>query len=207
MTDTVLGAVLAGGLSVRYGSPKALATVGGVRVVDRAAAALRAALADEDVVAIVNDAGLARQIGLPYRADVLRGVGPVAGVHAALGWASERGARGVLVVGCDMPFVEPELLRELRRRSHDADVVIPASAGPRGVEPLCAFYAVACMAAIERAAARGDGRMIGFHGDVSVAAVPVQDLLRFGDPGRMFFNVNTPADRAEAERLYGESGT
>src|SRR5690606_22361496 len=102
--DAVIGAVIAGGASSRFGSPKALATVGGTRVVDRVIRSLRTALGHRDVIAIVNDADLASRIGLPHRADVRAGAGALGGVHAALVWARERGSDGVLAAGCDMPF-------------------------------------------------------------------------------------------------------
>ena len=38
-----VGVVLAGGASTRFGAPKGLATVGGARIIDRVAAALREA--------------------------------------------------------------------------------------------------------------------------------------------------------------------
>jgi molybdopterin-guanine dinucleotide biosynthesis protein A len=199
----VLGAITAGGASSRYGTPKALAEVGGRRVVDRAADALRAALDCDDVVAIINDPGLAHAVGLPHRGDVLRGIGPLAGVHAALLWARERDDAGVLIVGCDMPFLEPALLRELVRRSHGADAVVPESEGRRGIEPLCAYYGTACIAAIEAAVERNDTRMIGFLEGVRTSRLPLATVRRFGDPARIFLNVNTPDDRATADRLLG----
>jgi molybdopterin-guanine dinucleotide biosynthesis protein A len=200
---SVLGCIIAGGASTRYGSAKALAEVGGRRVVDRVADSLRIALPGADVVAIVNDAGLARAIGLPHRADVLTGIGPLAGLHAALLWAMERGAAGVLAAGCDMPFLEAPLLCELLARAPAFDIVVPASEGRRGVEPLCAYYAVSCVAAIDDALRRGDTRMIGFHEQVRVQRLPLDVVRSFGEPGRMFLNVNTTEDRLRAEALAG----
>jgi molybdopterin-guanine dinucleotide biosynthesis protein A len=198
-----LGVITAGGASIRYGSPKALALVGGRRVVDRAADALRSALGSDDIVAIINDADLAQRVGLPHRGDVLRDIGPVAGVHAALLWARERRSSGVLIVGCDMPFLEPALLRELVSRGADADAVLPESEGRRGIEPLCAYYAVACIAPIEATIAAGDTRVVGFLERVRLDRVPLEVVRTFGDPARLFFNVNTQLDRVEAERTEG----
>ncbi|MBR9988678.1 MAG: molybdenum cofactor guanylyltransferase [Gemmatimonadetes bacterium] len=199
----VLGVIIAGGTSSRFGSPKALARVGGIRVIDRLAEALRAAC--DDVVAIINDAGLAHTSGLPHRADMLHGAGALAGVHAALLWARERDCSGVVAAGSDMPFLPVSLLGELVTRSAAGhDIVIPASDGPRGVEPLCAFYGVACIAAIEDAITRGDTRMIGFHQHVAVHRIPLDDVRAFGDPAVMFMNLNTPADHEAAEQIVRE---
>jgi molybdopterin-guanine dinucleotide biosynthesis protein A len=202
----VIGAVIAGGLSSRYGSPKALVEVGGQRVVDRVVSALREALGHNDIVCIANDATIAAAIGLPSRADVIAGVGALGGLHAALVWARERGCRGVLAAGCDMPFLSAPLFRALLARSADADVVLPASEGRRGIEPLCAWYGTPCVDAIEAAVRAGDARMIGFHDAVRVIRLPLTDVNAFGDPGRLFMNLNTPADRDEAERLLARHG-
>jgi molybdopterin-guanine dinucleotide biosynthesis protein A len=202
---TSLGVISAGGRSTRYGSAKALAQVGGVRVADRVAAALRAAVGADAVRCISNDVELGAAIGLPFRRDTLSDVGAVAGVHAALQWARDEGRSGALVVGCDMPFVAPDLLLALLARSSAADVVIPASRGRRGVEPLCAWYGTACIPAIEAAAAAGDARMVGFHGQVRVDTLSLAEVGRFGDLDQLFFNVNTEEDRMAAERLAGRT--
>jgi molybdopterin-guanine dinucleotide biosynthesis protein A len=143
---------------------------------------------------------LAAAIGLPQRRDVIGGAGALAGVHAALLWASERGQRGVLAVGCDMPFLSPALMGALLAGRDGHDVVIPESEGRRGVEPLCAFYGISCIAPVERAIARGDARMIGFHADVVVQRIPLDAVRAFGDPTILFMNLNTEADRIAAEQ-------
>jgi molybdopterin-guanine dinucleotide biosynthesis protein A len=199
----VLGAVIAGGRSERYGSPKPLVVVAGERLVDRVARAL--ALAADVVVAIVNDASLAHAIGLPWRSDELTGHGSLAGVHAALRWAEELGCAGVLAAAADLPLLSAPLLAHLRALAlHGWDAVLPESTGPRGMEPLCAFYATSCIGAIERAVARGDARMIGFHDDVRVHRLPLADVRAFGEPEHLFANLNTPADREALERLIAQ---
>jgi molybdopterin-guanine dinucleotide biosynthesis protein A len=195
-----LGAVLAGGRSTRYGSPKALALVGGTRIVDRVIIALRAATAD--VVLIANDSALASAIDLPCRSDALPGLGALGGVHTALLWAREEDRAGIVGVACDMPFLSAPLLQQLRERAQSgADVVIPQSGGRRGVEPLCAYYGTGCIGAIEAAAAAGDQRMIGFHEQVRVVVIPLREVNQFGEPDELFLNVNTPEDRERAERI------
>jgi molybdopterin-guanine dinucleotide biosynthesis protein A len=202
----VLGAVIAGGRSERYGSPKALATVGGIPIIERVTAALRAVVTD--IVLIANDPVLAETVPLSSRGDAVPGIGALGGIHAALLWARERASTGILAVACDMPFVSPALLECLleRARAADApDLVAPESGGPRRIEPLCAFYRDTCLDAIERAIARSDRRMIGFHGEVRVATLPREEVERYGDPDVLFLNVNTPEDRDAAQRLAAKS--
>lgn len=201
----VCGAIIAGGASTRFGSPKALAEVGGVRVIDRVTRTLEAAAGVADVIAIVNDPGLGAQVSLPHRPDVLSGAGALAGVHAALLWARELDRAGVIAAGCDMPFLSSALVSEVLRHAHMYDVVIPESDNPRGVEPLCAYYGPRCIAPIEAAIARGDARMVGFHQDVRVHRIPLDVVRSFGDPAIIFMNMNTQADLAEAGRIVRET--
>jgi molybdopterin-guanine dinucleotide biosynthesis protein A len=199
MSGRIYGAVIAGGQSTRYGSPKALATVGGRRIVDRVLDALR--VVADDVIVLANDASLGAQIGLPFRPDERTGLGALGGIHAALLWAEADGRTGVLAVACDMPFLSTGLLRHILGEATDADVVVPEGGGRHGIEPLCAYYATSCLPSIEAALARQDARMVAFHDDVRVRRVPRAAVERFGAPEILFLNVNTADDRARAERI------
>lgn len=201
-----LGAIQAGGRSLRFGAPKALATVGGVRILDRVRTSLE--VATEQILLVANEPETFADAALPIRGDALPGSGALGGIHTALLWARERGADGVLSIACDMPFVPAALLNELRTiaDSRDWDVVAPESGGRRGVEPLCAWYGIACIAAIEAAVAREDRRVIAFFEDVRVAALPLEAVRVFGDPGTLFMNVNTQEDLDRAEAIAAELG-
>lgn len=202
----VLGAAIAGGRSLRYGAPKAFATVGGVPLIERVLQALRDATAEQIVVA--NDRAAYEHLGVTIVGDVLQNGAALAGIHAALLEARQRGHDGIFAVACDMPFPCADLLRVLAQRGivTGADVVAPESDGPRGIEPLFAYYSVRCVEPIERAVERGDLRVIAFHEEIAVERIALAEVARFGDPARLFMNVNTPDERARAEALL-EPGT
>jgi molybdopterin-guanine dinucleotide biosynthesis protein A len=200
------GVVLAGGQSSRYGGlPKGLERVGGRRIIDRVADALRPVT--DSLLLIANDpAADAWLTGVRRGADILQGEGSLGGIHASLAHAG--GA--ALVVAWDMPFVTASLLDRLRRLADEtgADVAAPESGSRRGIEPLCAWYGAACREAIERALAAGDRRVIGFFGDVRVARLPANEVSAFGDPAWLFLNVNSPDElvRAEAHAATPDGG-
>jgi molybdopterin-guanine dinucleotide biosynthesis protein A len=200
-----LAAILAGGESRRFGSPKALARVGGVRVIDRVAAAVREAA--DRVVLVANHPGMFADLDLPVRPDAVPGAGALGGVHAALLWASDEGRPGALCVACDMPFVPAGLLRRILARAAEggADVVVPESTGRRGVEPLCAFYSAGCLPEVERMLADGERRLVDLLGRVRTVRVPLEEVRRWGEPETLFLNVNTPADHARAEEVARQS--
>ena len=192
------GVILAGGQATRYGGrPKGLERVAGVRIIDRVAEALRGAA--DALLVISNDPAAADWIpGVPAATDMRPGLGSLGGIHAAL----VRAGGPVLVVAWDMPFVPTALLAALRQAGArvDVDAVVPESGSPRGLEPLCAFYTQACVGPIERRLDAGDRRVIAFYEDVRLARLPAETVATFGDPARMFLNVNTPDDLAHADR-------
>jgi molybdopterin-guanine dinucleotide biosynthesis protein A len=203
MKREVLGAIIAGGASSRYGSPKALARVGGIPIVERVLRAMTAVV--PDIVMIANQNEIARAVKLPWRSDTTPGAGALGGIYTALLWAKEKERTGILAAACDMPFVSAGLLEEILRvaAERDADVVAPEGGGRRDIEPLCAFYDVSCLPGIRDALQRGDHRMISFHDDVRIRRIPLATVSRFGDPGVLFMNVNTPQDRDVANKLAG----
>jgi molybdopterin-guanine dinucleotide biosynthesis protein A len=195
MALSFTGVVLAGGGATRYGGlPKGLERVGGKRIIDRVAGALRDVT--DELLLIANDALAGDWLpGVRREQDVLIGEGSLGGIHAGLVHAASH----VLVVAWDMPFVSAALLRRLRALGERADVAVPESGSRRGVEPLCASYAPACIPAIEHSIAQGDRRVIGFFDSVRVARLPLPEVAAFGNPNWLFMNVNSPQELVEAE--------
>jgi molybdopterin-guanine dinucleotide biosynthesis protein A len=191
------GVVLAGGLATRYGGrPKGLERVEGVRIIDRVADALRAVA--DDLLLIANDPRAAAWLpGIRVASDVRPGMGALGGLHAALA----RAGTPVLVVAWDMPFASPDLLTALRALGEEGfDVALPERDAEHRLEPLCAYYAPTCIAAIEHHLDIGDRRAIAFHGDVRVGRLDAAAVAQFGDPARVFLNVNAPDDLLQAGR-------
>lgn len=202
--DEALAVLLAGGRSTRYGSPKALVEVGGRSILDRGLATLDA-IAGEAVI-VTNDPELYASAGRAMRPDVRPGTGVLGGILTAVEWARELGREAAVVLACDMPFVSPRLLSRLLADAAADRVSIPESEGPRGMEPLCAVYGVACADPIVRALDRGERAILSFFADVDVRRLPLAAVRRCGEPERMFFNVNRPEERARAERLARSTG-
>jgi molybdopterin-guanine dinucleotide biosynthesis protein A len=159
------------------------------------AAALREAT--DSLLLVANDPTAVDWIsGVPVATDKLHGQGSLGGIHAALVAANGP----VIIVAWDMPFVPASLLRALRGAGVAGDAAVPESGSKRGLEPLCAYYAPACVSPIEKRLAAGDRRVIGFYEDIRLVRLPHAEVARHGDPERMFMNVNTPEELEIAER-------
>jgi molybdopterin-guanine dinucleotide biosynthesis protein A len=113
----------------------------------------------------------------------------------------------VVCVAWDMPFVSAPLLRALAAGLAAHDAMLPESGGRRGIEPLCAAYGPRCREAIAASLDAGDLRAVGFHPRITLGILPLSEIRRFGDPGHLFFNVNTADDLARAEGLWRRHGS
>jgi molybdopterin-guanine dinucleotide biosynthesis protein A len=171
--------------------------VGGTRIIDRVAAALRTAVSE--LIFVSNAPDAAQWLpGVPVEGDVRSERGSLVGIHTSLTYASQN----VLVVAWDMPFVSPALLQLIRDRAYDAALaVIPE--GPSGPEPFCALYTRDCLPIIEGALDDGDLRLSQMIACLpKIERIPIRDVERFGDPSELFFNVNSPEDLAMAEAMH-----
>jgi molybdenum cofactor guanylyltransferase len=196
-----LGVILAGGLSRRFGSPKILADVAGQSMLHRVRSALSAAV--PEVVAIGHDPLLCAA-GLQCRPDVSPGGGPMAGLQVALRWAEERELPGVLLVGCDMPFLSAGLLQHIMLKAAATPLAVaPVGHAGGAPEPLCAWYSIALQAEVDERIASGHLAMRALVALPGVELIPPGEVRRFGDPDTIFLNVNTTADRDRAETLAG----
>ena len=194
-----LGTILAGGRNRRYGSHKALAELGGTRIIDRVANAV--AVAASRVVVVANELDVYRDVGEEVRPDIQPGLGALGGIYSAVQWAAEVDCDVALTVACDMPFVSAGLLERLVEVADPGAAVLPASQGPRGLEPLCAVYGVGCLDAISAAIERGDRAVISFFEDVDVRVLDTSEVARYGRAEHMFMNVNRQEDRLRAEDI------
>ena len=190
-TAEAIGFVVAGGRSTRMGRDKALLPWGGTTLLDHAIGRMREVCADVRVLSGPDPRYADR--GLPVHTDAAAGAGPLAGLATALAVAWPRPA---LLLGVDMPFVTPELLRHLAGALAGWDAAVPALEG--GPEPLCAAYAAACLEPVRAALAAGEHRMTAFWDAVRVRALSAADLEGLGDPQRLFRNLNAPSDYEEA---------
>jgi molybdopterin-guanine dinucleotide biosynthesis protein A len=153
----------------------------------------------DECLVLTNDRSLAGHARLTLVADADRHAGVLPALAGGL-----QAATGALclVAACDMPFVSRSVFELLLgvQAMHDADVVIPRVRNR--LEPMHAVYRrTAALDAVTDALARGQQRMTTFLASVRVVEVS-DDALRAVDPDlRAFFNLNTPDDLAEAERL------
>ena len=183
----LLGAVLAGGGSGRFGSPKALALLGG-KPLWRVAAERLGAVCD-DVVAIANDPEVASSIGIETIPDRCVPMGPLGGIDAALARAIRTGHDAALVLAVDMPWVETEALGRLAEAWRENNrAVLPLAGPPWGFEPLCGVYPVRALTPLGEALANRRLAAGAFARDLDPTVIDT------GFQQACYRSVNRPAD-------------
>jgi molybdopterin-guanine dinucleotide biosynthesis protein A len=197
----VSGAIIAGGASRRLGSDKRLVTIAGTTLLARTADVLAPLVDDlQVVIGRTEDRELVRVAlggGPPEGRDVTvsvdarPGIGPVAGLEAALA-----GARHplVLVVATDHPLLVPAVLELLVARAHASSASAVALDGPKGPEPFLAVYRRAALGPLRAAIDGGTRRMQELLGALEPELVDADDWRALDPTGRTLADVDVPAD-------------
>lgn len=183
----VAGVILAGGESSRMGRNKALLEVNGERMIETAYRRM-AELFDE-VLLVTNTPESYDFIPCRKIADIHPGMGPLGGIHAAL---SSSVAERAFVIACDMPGLNPRLIRELCGIEGGGDVVIPET--PGGLEPLHAVYSKSCLPKMEQMLFAGERRILSFFDLAQVRLVPRGRIAALDPEYASFRNINTQED-------------
>ncbi len=190
-------AILAGGLSSRFGSNKALTPIDGQPIIERVMAAVHGL--SDDLYLVTNTPELYQHLGLRMVADILPDGGALRGLHTALSSADRP---WVLCLACDMPFVQPALLKHVLALTQTAEwgAVVPRH--PGGAEPFCAAYRrEVCLPEIEPLLANRRYRLQGLLDRVPVRYIEPPELNDFDAELLSFINVNTPDEWTVAEAL------
>lgn len=195
MAGQISGAILAGGQSRRMGRDKAALLLAGEPLLLRTVRRLRTVTPDVVIIGPLERAALAP--GVPIVPDRWPQQGPLGGIATAL-QALE--SEAVLVVGCDMPFLNVALLRYLLSLAFAYDAVVVRADGQ--AHPLHAVYQKRCLPILEAQLLAGKLQVQRFLARLAVRFVEGEELDRF-DPQRLStFNANTPEEWAEALRLF-----
>lgn len=198
--------IQAGGQSSRMGEDKALKPFLGRPLIERVIERM-SPIADEMIVttnrpadyAFLKDTSTASMRGTRLVSDLKPGRGALGGLYTAVASASHP---LVAVVACDMPFASTKFFESATRLmvEEEADVVIAKS--DEGYEPIHALYRrETCLPAIEAAIDADQWKVIAWFPQVKVRALSPDEMREFDPSGLCFWNVNTPEEFAEAERL------
>ncbi len=203
MTKKPLGLVLAGGLARRMGGgDKARIRIGDKTILER----VLARLTPQCSAVILNangDPARFADTGLPVVADTVPDfAGPLAGILAGLDWAAAHApdVADIVSVPGDCPFLPADLVTRLSAARAAAGTPLACARSGEWRHPVVGLWPVALREDLRKAlTAEGLHKIevwTARHG-VAIADWPTAPV----DP---FFNVNTPEDAAEANRVAAQ---
>lgn len=182
------------------GKPKYSLSFGGETLLQRSVRNLRGTVCP---IAIVGAPGQ----DLPDIPQVLSICDPVANQGPLMGLMTglkhvEGVSEWALVTGCDMPFINNELIQCLKsHRTTESEIVIPRI--NEQFYPLCALYQTAIWRKAKLLLEKGERRLLALVDVCSIQAV-AQDALARIDPNLQFLmNINTPQCYQSALELAG----
>lgn len=165
----LLGAIIAGGKSTRFGSDKAYARYQGKRLIDLVGRAL-ATQCSALVVCGREEDGFTCLSDRPEP-----GLGPLGGLNAALHYAAANGFDAVLSAGCDIPNLPPNLAEELQG---EGAAIVQS-------QPVVGLWPFSLAAPLDTYLSDGGRALYGFAESIEARQVQI-------DPPLM--NVNRPED-------------
>jgi molybdopterin-guanine dinucleotide biosynthesis protein A len=180
------------------GQDKALLPLGERSVIERVIE--RVLPLSDDVTIITDLPGRYRHLGYRMVGDVYPGKGSLGGIYTAIHVAQYEYC---VVVACDMPFLNTDLLAHLAGLAPGFDVVVPRI--EEFPETMHAVYGKGCLEPIQHQLLADQLKIIGFFEDVRVRYVKYDEVCRFDPTFRSFINVNTPDDWERVRRM--EVGT
>ena len=131
--------------------------------------------------------------------DIYPGKGALGGIYTGLTSADSFYS---LVVGCDMPFLNRDLLCYLIDLAPNFDVVVPRIDDM--LEPLHAVYSRDCLAPIKELIDKDRLGVLQLFNLVKTRYVGKDEIAKFDPRCLSFFNINTLDDLRKAKDLIGQ---
>ena len=211
-TDNCTGVILAGGENKRMPVLKAFIEVEGKKIIERNLKIMRKLF--REIFIVTNQPELYSHLGVPMFGDVHNIRGPMTGVLTALMNSSNK---WIFVSACDMPFINPGLIRFMADERHNPvclpilnarqkkdftvmprsdiyDVVVPVL--HHRAEPLFAFYSIRVLNSLEQFILSGKKGIKDFllNHDKRVKYISSEEIKNIDPDLRSFINLNTPED-------------
>lgn len=198
-SDACAGIILSGGLNTRMNQRnKAFLQLGGHGFLDRVLVALKALFSE--IILVTKNVSFYEGWDLKIVKDIFDVHSPLAGIHAGL---ANTEADYVFCIGCDTPFLKSAVIELLMNELEPGvDIIVPVSGSY--FQPLCAVYSQKCRTIIEKQLRAGDLKIDRFFDKVVVKKIPYEKFKAVDPDLLSFFNVNTPEDFQQAEKLLAK---
>lgn len=195
MSRETVGVILAGGKSRRMGMDKAFLEIGGIPLIERAVKALLPIFSTVAIVAKAPQKFYDIR-GTHFVSDIFSEQHALGGIYTALSYFS---GKDCFVFACDMPFLNPHLIRAMMASHNGYDLFIPRSR--HGLEMLHAIYTERCRGVIEEKLRKREWCLEYVVRKLKCGIFDTTHIHTF-DPGELsFLNINTREALKKAQAL------
>ena len=188
-------AILAGGKSSRMGFDKQLLMSDDKRILEDIIRTLKEEFSD--ILIVTAKPQLYEGMDVRLCSDAYKDKGPLAGVHSALSHAR---SQYVYLLACDMPVVNLDFIRHLKRNLMDSGADICAGKFRDRLEPFNAFYSRTLLDDVVYRLETGNSSLFRFIYANQACVISQDDAAQFDKELQMFTNINT---RTEYEKFLG----
>jgi molybdopterin-guanine dinucleotide biosynthesis protein A len=195
--------ILCGGKNLRLGRNKALEVIGGQSLIEWVMERLRPLAKQMLIVTAKGKFDLPVVDKTEILVDVYPEKGPLGGIYTGLIAAKSSPS---IVVACDMPFLNTELLGYMLELTPGFDAVVPRLAQGM-MEPLHAIYARTCLPGMKARLENNQLAIAPLLKELHVRYVEEAECRRF-DPTRLsFFNINYQSELDWANKFVSQTLT
>lgn len=189
------GIILAGGKNTRIKNEKAFIQLRGKSTLVEETLKVFQKIFSE-IIVVTNNPQAYLRFGTKVVEDLVKNKGPLGGIFSGLCFST---SELNFVVGCDMPFINSDLIKYIVQKPAEYDAVIPQINGK--VESLFARYSKNALPVILSHLLQDDLKLQNILAELKVLKISSQEVERF-DPQRLsFFNINTQEDLQQAKEL------
>ena len=192
--------ILAGGENKRLSSIKGFIEINGRKIIESTLELLNKIF--ERVIISTNTPELYFYLGVPMVGDIMKYKGPMTGILSAL---LSLKAPEIFVTACDMPFINPELVRHIVDRWEEVasdtlhpsgkknwDGIIPLF--DKRPQPLLGIYSKEITFRMEESIKNGHVGLRKFLQKINIFYIKEEEVRAIDPKGKSFVNINTPED-------------
>jgi molybdopterin-guanine dinucleotide biosynthesis protein A len=187
--------VLAGGMNTRIGRQKAFLRIGGATLFDHQMKVLNGFF--KEIIIVTNEPENFKNFDGKVVRDIIPGLGPLGGLYSGLAVSS---CIYSLLMACDMPFINLELLKYMISQINRNDIVIPRSS--KGVETLFAIYSINCLESIKRQIDTRHLKLVDILNSHNVRFITREEIQDFDPRELTFININTFEEYVGAKSIW-----
>ncbi len=187
--------ILAGGENARMGREKAFLRIGERTIIEEQKDTLSKIF--DEIIIVTNTQKYFKKIDAKVVTDIIPDSGPKGGLYSGLAVSSNIHS---FVIGCDMPFINLELIDHMIKQIGENDIVIPYSS--KGIETLFAIYSLNCLETLRRQIELKNLKLLDILSFHKIRHISQEEVIKYDPKEYSFFNVNSPKDYEKALKIW-----